>query len=156
MSHELAKRGKSKLQRDFTLKHVYKAYESEHGNDEFRVDEKTFRDVIIYFNKRAMQMILEDARELILPYRLGSLRIVKCKMHIVNNKLKVDFNTSRKLGKTIYHLNDHTDGYYYKFHWRKIGCNAKNYKAYCLQPVREYKRKISQLIKNKQVDYFLQ
>ena len=155
MDYELAKRGKSKLQRDFTLKHVYQAYAKEHANDEFMIDEKTYRSIILKFNKRALEMILEEARELILPYRLGTLRIKKHKMDIVNNKLKVDFHMSRKLKKTVYHLNDHTDGYYYKFHWCKKVCNAKNFRVYCFQANRMDKRKIATLIKAKQIDYFL-
>lgn len=155
MSHELQKRGKGKYTKDFTLKDIYKYYKEEHPNDEFAVDEKTYRKIILWFNKRAMQMILEDAREFILPYRLGVIRVRKRRQDIVNNKPHIDFGLSRKLNKTVYHLNDHTDGYYYRFFWSKIGCNAKNYTAYFFKAGRTNERKISELIKAKKIDYYL-
>lgn len=155
MNYELAKRGKSKIQRDYTLRDIYKYYASEHKNDEFSVDEKKYRDVILRFNKRAMNAILNESKELKLPYRLGSIRIRKCKMDIVNNRPKIDFGQSRKLGRTVYHLNMHSDGYYYKFYWNRTGCNAKNYRAFCFEPIRQNSRELSRIIKAKLNDYFL-
>lgn len=155
MSYELAKRGKNKVTKDFTLKQVYEYYKSEHPNDEFSVDEKTFRKIILKFNRRTMQLILEEARELILPYRLGVLRVKKMKMNLSLNKARIDFGLSRKLNMTVRHVNDHSDGYYYRFYWDKTGCNAKNFTAYFFKGGRQNERRITELIKAKKVDYFL-
>ncbi len=155
MSYELAKRGKNKVTKDFTLKHIYQEYLKEHPDDEFFVDEKTYRDIVLRFNKKAMRLILEEAREFILPYRLGVLRIRKMKMNLSRCKPRIDFGMSRKLNMTIRHINDHTDGYYYRFYWDKTGCNAKNFTAYFFKGGRQNERKITQLVKAKKIDYFL-
>lgn len=155
MYYELVKRGKAKHPKDYTLKDIYQEYKKEHNNDEFAIDEKTYRKIILEFNKRIMKLILEDARIFDVPCRLGEIRIKKKKMNFTNKRLKIDFGMSRKLKRTVYHMNDHTDNYYYRFYWNKKHSNSKNISAYSYKAGRINERRLAYLAKTKQVDYFL-
>ena len=71
------------------------------------------------------------------------------------NKLKIDWAASKKLGKRIYHLNDHTGGYKYRFYWTK-GI-IKNITAYSFIPTRTNTRTLAGILKdkNRELDYFM-
>jgi len=56
-----------------------------------------------------------------MPFRLGTIYIVKYKPKNLNSRsLSIDFHQTKLLGKTIYHLNDHSDGYKYRLFWSRI------------------------------------
>ena len=103
-----------------------------------------------------IEEILLNSEEVRLPYRLGTVRIKKSKMKYDDkNKLKIDWAKSKKLGKRIYHLNDHTGGYNYRFYWTK-GI-VKNITAYSFIPTRTNTRRLASILKDKerQLDYFM-
>ena len=95
------------------------------------------------------------AKEFKMPYRLGTLRIKKKKMNYSKkNKLKINWLETNKHKKVIYHLNDHTDGFNYRWFWSKINAVIKNKSVYSFQATRTNKRRLAGLLKNKKVDYF--
>ena len=121
-----------------TLKSAYKSYD-----DFYDVGYKKYRAVCEDFNKKIIEDILMKAKEFKMPYRLGTLRIKKKKMNYSKkNKLKINWVETNKHKKVIYHLNDHTDGFNYRWFWSKIstkyfrytttklftGCNGAFYK----------------------------
>jgi len=63
--------------------------------------------------------------------------------------LSKDYKTSNELGKTIYHLNEHSDGYKYRLYWSKNENTFPDIYKYRLSLVRANKRKLAQLIFNK-------
>jgi hypothetical protein len=54
----------------------------------------------------------------------------------------------------VYHLNDHTDNYYYRFYWDKSTCNVYNNTAYSFIPARPNKEKLAKILREGGVDYF--
>lgn len=66
--------------------------------------------------------------------------------------LSVDYKSSKEYDKKIYHLNEHSDGYKYRLYWSKIPRTFPDRYKYELRFVRQNKRKLAQLIFNKQ-DY---
>ena len=101
--------------------------------------------------------IIEDNLPFKMPCRLGVLRVKKSKMNYKDkNKLKVDWKTSKEANKIVYHLNDHTNGYKFRFWWEKRG-PIKNLSVYSFTPIREYKRLLSSILKdkNRTIDYFM-
>lgn len=66
--------------------------------------------------------------------------------------LSVDYKSSKEFNKTIYHLNEHTDGYKFRLYWSKLPQTFPDRYRYQLSLVRQNKRKLAQLIFNKQ-DY---
>ena len=62
--------------------------------------------------------------------------------------LSVDFKSSAEYGKTIYHLNEHSDGYKYRLYWSKVPQTFPDRYRYQLSLVRQNKRQLAQLIFN--------
>jgi len=150
-----SKRGEGNYKKDFGSNDVYKKYK-EDVIPELQVDKQLFRKICDEFNRMVIEEILLNSEEVRLPYRLGTVRIKKSKMKYDDkNKLKIDWAASRKLGKRIYHLNDHTGGYKYRFYWTK-GI-IKNITAYSFIPTRTNTRTLASILKDKdrQLDYFM-
>jgi len=150
-----AKRGEGNYKKDFGSDDAYKYYKK-NVIPELQVDKQTFRKICDEFNKEFIEEILRNSEEIRFPYRLGTLRIKKSKMKYDDkNKLKIDWAQSKKLGKRIYHLNDHTGGYKYRFYWSK-GI-VKNITAYSFIPTRTNTRTLASILKDKEreLDYFM-
>ncbi len=150
-----SKRGEGNYKKDFGSNDVYKKYK-EDVIPELQVDKQLFRKICDEFNRMVIEEILLNSEEVRLPYRLGTVRIKKSKMKYDDkNKLKIDWAASRKLGKRIYHLNDHTGGYKYRFYWTK-GI-IKNITAYSFIPTRTNTRNLASILKdkNRELDYFM-
>jgi|TARA_R110000737_G_scaffold318312_1_gene329198 hypothetical protein len=152
---ENGKRGLGNYKKDNGSNEVYKHYKKE-VIPELQVDKKLFRAVCDEFNRLIVEAILIRSEEVRLPYRLGTIRIKKSKMKYDDkNKLKIDWAASKKIGKRIYHLNDHTGGYKYRFYWTK-GI-VKNITAYSFLPTRTNTRHLASILKDKEreLDYFM-
>tara|TARA_R110000744_G_scaffold324921_1_gene430745 strand:- start:339 stop:803 length:465 start_codon:yes stop_codon:yes gene_type:complete len=150
-----SKRGLGNYKKDHGSDEAYKYY-TQNTIKELQVDKKTYRKICDEFNKLIIDEILIDSSEIRLPYRLGTLRIKKSKMKYDDkNKLKIDWAASKKTGKRIYHLNDHTGGYKYRFYWTK-GI-VKNITAYSFIPTRTNTRRLASILKDKEreLDYFM-
>ena len=88
-----------------------------------------------------------------MPFSLGYIEITKRKLDL--SKLKrVDWKTTVETGKTIYHLNEHSDGFDYKIEWDRIRNAVRNAKLYVFSPTRKMKRTLAKLIKNKEFDTY--
>ena len=143
---------KEQLQNSCTLTQAYKSYD-----DYYDVGYKTYRKICEDFNKKIMDDILLKSREFKMPFRLGSLRIKKKKMNFsskLKNKLKIDWKATRENKKVIYHLNDHTNGFNYRWYWEKKNAIIKNKSIYSFQATRTNKRRLAALLKNNEIDYF--
>ena len=134
-----------------TLVQAYKEYD-----DFYKVGYKKYRSICEDFNKLIIDEILLKAKEFKMPYRLGSLRILKKEMNYSagKNKLKINWFETNKNKTVIYHLNDHTDGFNYRWFWSKKKAIVKNKTIYSFQATRTNKRRLAGLLKTKQVDYF--
>lgn len=98
------------------------------------------------FNKLLAELILEGEY---VSIPLGKFSIAKTKD---GDRKMVDFGMTRKLGKTIYHLNRHSRGYHYKWKWSKLGYNIKNKSKYAFKPTRTNSRLLAVRVKAKR-DY---
>ena len=100
------------------------------------IDYLTYKRILNAMCKIILKYILNRSEGFKMPYGLGFIQIGKYQPKTLTNKsLSVDYKSSKEYGKCIYHLNEHSDGYKYQL---------------CL--VRTNKRKLAQLIFNKQ-DY---
>ena len=141
-----------------TLKDAYKHYTEDIPEaSPFYVEYTVYRQICEKFNKAICTYILEEAGEFQLPYRLGSLRIKKTKMNYRNkNHMRPDWKKTKELGKTVYHLNDHTDGFRYRWAWDKSNVVTVGKKLYSFYATRTNKRELARLLKDDDinVDYF--
>lgn len=134
------------MKKSFTIRDMYKAYK--------KIDENTsylrFKRVLEQFNINLLDLLLNASEGFKMPQRLGFICIVKYKPKTYTNKsLSKDYKTSNELGKTIYHLNEHSDGYKYRLYWSKNENTFPDIYKYRLSLVRANKRKLAQLIFNK-------
>ena len=139
----------------YTIKDFYNSYSDYiEPNTQYDITYATFKDIIIDYFKYIRDNIIENSREVKLPCRLGTLAIVKRKPKNYDGKsLRVDYHTSKIYGKTIYHLNEHSNGWKYNFHWQKKDICIKNRSAYQFIACRALKRQLAQYIKNNVHDY---
>ena len=100
-----------------------------------------------------LESVLERSEGFKMPFGLGFIQIGKYKPKSLTEKsLSVDYKASAEYNKKIYHLNEHSDGYKYRLFWSKIPRTFPDRYKYQLGFVRKNKRKLAQLIFNKQ-DY---
>ena len=139
----------------YTVKDFYMSYLSFITDNElYQVDYKTYRQIVTDYFKHIYQKIVEESNEFKLPCRLGTLCIVKHKPKHYNSKsLRVDFKATNEYNKTIFHLNEHSDGYKFRFYWNKKESLVTNKSKYQLIATRFNKRRLAQIIKNKEHDY---
>lgn len=140
--------GKNKIQNILTLKHSYEFYIKDIlPTSKYSIKAKTYRDICQRFNEMIIDKIINEGYIFRVPYGLGVHRIIKRQVHI--NTMKPDFglfNESDREYKNK-HLNEHTGGYYCKFHWRKKDMIVKNKSAYCFIPTRWNKRYLASRLK---------
>ncbi len=149
-------RGKGAIGATLGLRDSYKDFKkNEKLGPIFEIDYKLYRSICEAYNKNIVEDILLNAGEIMLPYRLGSIRIQKKKMKLEKESMKIDWQASRAVGRRVYHLNDHRDNYRYKWYWKKSNAIVKNKTAYSFTASRANKRELARLLKtDNMIDYF--
>ena len=139
----------------YTIADFYESYcEYTKDNPLYQVAYKTFRDVVTEYFRYLRDEIIENGKEVRLPCRMGSLSIVKHKPKEYTGKsLRIDYAESKKYGKMIFHLNEETGGYKYRFYWNKQNMLTTNKTHYQLIMTRDNKRHLAQILKSHKRDY---
>lgn len=139
----------------YTGKDFYESYiDYVSDNKLYQVDYKTFRNIIDDYFRYLRDELIENGKEIKLPCRLGTLSIIKHKPKNFNNRsLRIDYGESKKEGKLLYHLNEHSNYFKYRFHWNKKDMLVKNKGKYQLIMTRTNKRRLAYIIKNRIRDY---
>lgn len=123
-------------------------------NPLYQVSYKVFRQIVTDYFRYLRDEIIENGKEVRLPCRMGTLSIVKHKPKEYTGKsLRIDYNESKKYDKMIYHLNEHTGGFKYRYYWNKQNMIVKNKKIYQLVMTRDNKRHLAQILKEHVRDY---
>lgn len=141
--------------KSYTIVDFYQYYlEEVKSNINYKVDYKTYRKILEEYFKFIRDEIIERGEEVKLPSRIGIIRIIKTKPTYWDGKhCSIDFRKTREYGKTILYLNEHSDGWKYRCHWLKKECIIPNKTKYQLVMTRANKRRLAQIIKNKERDY---
>lgn len=140
------------------LRSSYKFYKKESNKP---VDLKKYLLIATMYNKFLIKKVIEG-EEVVLPSRLGSLRIIGRKQKVrfdENGKvigLAPDWVKTKKLWdnnpiakekkQLLYHTNEHTDSVRYKFLWSKNRMFLVNKMLYALQITRHNKRQVHKKI----------
>ena len=123
-------------------------------NPLYQVEYRVFRDIINDYFKYLRDELIENGKEVKLPCRMGTIQIVKHKPKEYTGKsLRIDYAESKKAGKVIYHLNEHSNFYKYRIYWNKQNMITPNKTKYQLVMTRDNKRHLAQIIKNHIRDY---
>lgn len=141
--------------KSYTIADYYLSYKDyiEEGT-QYDVPYQTFRAIVLDYFKYIRDEVMLNSKEVKLPCRLGTLQIVKHKPKEYTGKsLRWDWQATKQLGKPVYHLNEHSGEYKYRFFWSKQGCIFKNKGKYMFVASRDNKRDLCKLIKSRTVDY---
>lgn len=142
------------FQNSLATKDFFKAYKKDYSDT--KVNLKTYSHIIQTFNKKIMSQILMEQFEFEMPYNMGSLRIRKQKAPLDTKYLSINWLETKKAGTRIYHLNEHTNQYTYRFLWNKRVVNYKNRNLYSLTVVRSARRMLASILKDeaRTIDYY--
>jgi len=89
-----------------------------------------------------------------MPARLGVLSVIKNRPKVFNKEsLRVDFKSTKEINKLVLHANEHSDGYNFRFHWKKSDMLIHNKAYYELIMCRANKRRLAYMIKQEHKDY---
>jgi len=140
-------------------------------NDGFNLGLGVINNAVADVNKEIMTEMILHNRFFKLPFRLGTIMILKLKPEPKFKKngtlsLPIDYKATNKLWKDdavakenrkfVYHRNLHTGGYLMHFKWVKSGTNVRNIKGYRFSPVKGAKRELVAALKDTlvKVDFY--
>lgn len=164
------KRGKGKYNTDYSSDDIYKFYVK---SSKHPVDKSLYMRILKDMYGEFIKMCIFENVELILPASLGKLRIQKKKVNIYVDKegnlvkpiLPPDWKKTKELWEKKYGklspeeydkiedkpvvplINEHSDGYRYRWFWDKITSKVLNQSVYHLRMTRTYKTMLAKAIK---------
>ncbi len=148
-------RGKGKYKAELRAKDIYPFFCQRYPKLVETIDQKKHKEILNDYIELSKTNILNGR---ILDTPIGKIFIQKMKMPVgylqSKGKLKLDFHTSMKLKKKVFHTNDHTSNFRMQIVWKRPHLFKKNY--YSFLPVRGFKRALPALIKSiKNKDYVI-
>jgi len=152
----------------------YNFYKSQiEKNTVYDIPKKQFTDVLKFINSSIARKIVTENFEFQMTPRMGTISIKKFKTklqldengNLIKRKLPIDYGRTnalwaanpeaKKNKKLVYFLNDHSNGYRYKFTWDKTSCITRNKSFYSFKASREHNRSIAvALFTIDNLDYF--
>lgn len=147
-------RGKNRIQDPYCLPDMYVEYIKDIPVDSpLYVTYKDYVAINNLFWKEMSHKIIDDGLTFHMPFMMGDTFVEKVKLNY-NNRLPINWQLTTETGKVIYNLNEHSDGFKYRFKWNKKVCTFKNNYLFKLVYTRSNKRKLAHNIKVKKNDYF--
>lgn len=127
---------------------LYKFYikDIEPGNTLF-VSRGKHGEILKRANELFSEYVLDFAYRVRLPFSLGVMGITKKRLNFASNRLPIDWENSRKYGRRIYHTNEHTNEYKYRWAWYPGTNGTKHASCYLFVPTRTNSRKLAALLK---------
>ena len=117
------------------------------------VDYGLYKRILDEMCRIILEHVLNGSEGFKMPFGLGFIQVGKYQPKTLTaESLSVDYKASKEYDKRIYHLNEHSNGYKYRLYWSKIPRTFPDRYKYQLSFVRQNKRRLAQLIFNKQ-DY---
>ena len=140
-------------------KENYKNFCEQHPS--ISISFKDFIKIIKTYNQNLINHLIETGDKVKLPYGIGDLRIVKYKP--IKTKITksgkelpnytIDWIETKKAGKYIYYLNDHTEGYKYLFMWKWASSRLKHAEIWSFKASRIHSRRLGALLKKPNSHY---
>lgn len=119
----------------------------------YNLEYSDFVDICDKFYDRIVEGIL-NGKTFYMPSGLGKIEINKKRILKFGSGIRgVDWKTTKEVGKLVYHLNEHSDGFNYNINWFR-GRTTKNLSTFSFIPTRTFKRSLAKLIKNRERDFF--
>lgn len=157
-----------KIPADYGMLDYYNHYKR--TNQESNISRKVYSDVISQFNKKVMELVIEENFEYVMPRLLLSIDVRKDKRRItlregkVHNTSPIDWKTTRSLWEKdseskknkviVKYRNNHTGGYVFRLYCHKYRCRFVNSSAYKFKPSRNFKRMLGKRINHPNKDRY--
>ena len=148
---------KNKIKNAYTVSKMYDSYLAQNPEGTYDyVDKKMYVRIVEDYCKHLADSIVDGGEIVKLPYNKGPIGIFKWLSKSTKlSKAPVDWVKSKELGKKVYLTNAHSNGYVYKFFWDK-GLRQKTLLSfYKFKACRALTRRLAEVIKTKQNDYYL-
>ncbi len=141
--------------KSYTIPSFYNAYiDDVEKNTVYDIPYSTYRQIVTEYFQYLRDQLIEESKCVKLPYRLGSVQIIKNKPKFYDKRsLRIDYQASKQYDKMIFLTNEHSDFYKYRCYWCKQDMIVPNKTKYQLTMTRANKRNLAQIIKNKVHDY---
>ncbi len=120
----------------------------------YDIDYTTYRAIVTDYFQYLRQRLIEEGKMIKLPYRMGNVQVIKSRpRHLDKRSLRIDYQATKQYNKLILLTNEHSDYMKYRYWWNKIDMMVPNKSKYQLVATRANKRRLCQIIKNKELDY---
>lgn len=107
-----------------------------------------------------VEYALRTGQKVTLPFGFGAIAVNKKKLKLFKEhqgkryvNLRVDWAKSKQLGKTIYHTNEHSDGYNFRWLWFPKDARIHLHDLYVFKPGRYASRAINKYVRKTTEDY---
>jgi len=137
---------------------VYNKFCAAHPN--ISISFEKWEEIIYAFNYNFRDHILETGDKCKLPWGMGAFTVSKKKSKrsiVIDGKehiiLAVDWEKTHRLGKRVYLLNNHTDGYRFKWYWFPYDSRFSNVEMWVWKPSRFTSRKLAEYLKRPNSPY---
>lgn len=139
----------------YTVASFYNNYlENIEKDTVYDIEYNLYKKIIVDYFQWLRDELLENAKQIHLPYRLGKVQIIKKRPKYYDKRsLRIDYKATKEHNKLILLDNAHSDFFKYRCAWDKQDILTKNKSKYQLVMTRANKRHLAQLIKQKLVDY---
>lgn len=141
--------------KSYTIASFYNDYLDNIERDTvYDINYTKYRAIVTDYFQYLRQRLIEEGKMIKLPYRMGNVQIIKSKpKHLDKRSLRIDYQATKQYNKLILLTNEHSDYQKYRYLWSKINMNVPNKSKYQLVATRANKRRLCQIIKNKELDY---
>lgn len=141
--------------KSYTIASFYNDYLTNIETDTvYDIDYNKYRAIVTDYFQYLRQRLIEEGRRIKLPYRMGSVQVIKSKpKHLDKRSLRIDYQSTKQTGKLVLLLNEHSDYFKYRYYWNKEDMVVPNKSKYQLVATRANKRRLAQIIKNRELDY---
>lgn len=146
----------NKNTKSYTIRSIYNEYLNYTSDNKLynNIEYDLFRNIILDYYSYILEELLDNGNEIKLPCNLGTISIRKKKSDYWNGHgCSIDYKATKENNKLIYYINEHSDGYKFRLYWSKLHCNISNGMKYMMVLSRANKRRLAQIIKNKERDY---
>jgi|JI9StandDraft_1071089.scaffolds.fasta_scaffold55658_2 hypothetical protein len=125
--YRVSSKRKSLYKLTYTIYDFYQNYDEKN-----KIPKEKYIAVLKDFFATVAKKVIVDRKQVEFPHALGTHRIQKVKQNMSKTP-RIDFNKSKIYGTRIYHLNNHSSGFYFKWRWNKYPSVVKNKKMYIFE-----------------------
>lgn len=145
----------AKNTKSYTIASFYNDYLTNIEPDTvYDIDYTKYRAIVTDYFMYLRQKLIEEGKMIKLPYRMGNVQIIKSKpKHLDKRSLRIDYQATKEYNKLILLTNEHSDYFKYRYWWNKVDMMVPNKSQYQLVATRANKRRLAQIIKNRELDF---